>query len=229
MGHVMDEQHSSTVLREGSFLSGQQSCMCSTEDMYNTSTVFTLTAAPLPVGSMATDKAINRIRMVRPMCMGLPYASKVADFRALQSNDDFARVRQRSVRPRSRKATLRGRSNACWRELPVLPSEELCGVRGMMPARSRMLTKVCWWPTASDIATQANVGFGSTCGSDRRALKTSKMNQGGQSQYRRAGSRGIPSPVPSGGPVLNVRLISLPDRAQRRRAPRSSRPANPDR
>ena len=33
------------------------------------------------------------------------------------------------------------------------------------------------WPAASDVAVQANVGFGSTCGSDRRALKTSKMTR----------------------------------------------------
>jgi hypothetical protein len=31
------------------------------------------------------------------------------------------------------------------------------------------------WPTASDIAAQANVGFQSNCGSERRALKASKM------------------------------------------------------
>ena len=99
MGHVMDEQQSSIVFREGSFLSGQQSCMCYTEDMCDMSTVFTLTAAPRSVGSTATDKATKRIRMVRPMRMGQLCTSKIADFRALRSNDDFARVRPRSVRP----------------------------------------------------------------------------------------------------------------------------------
>jgi hypothetical protein len=88
----MDEQQSSMVFREGSFLSGQQSCMCSAEDMCDMSTVFTLTAAPLPVGSVATDKAIKRIRIVRLMCMSQPCTSKIVDFRALRSNDDFARV-----------------------------------------------------------------------------------------------------------------------------------------
>jgi hypothetical protein len=92
MGHAIDEQQSSMAVREGRFLWGQQSCMRSVEDMCDMSTDFTLIAAPLPVGSMATDKATKRIRMVRPMCMGRPCASKIADFRVLKSNDDFARL-----------------------------------------------------------------------------------------------------------------------------------------
>ena len=92
MGQAIDEQQSSMAVREGRFLWGQQSCMRSVEDMCDMSTDFTLIAAPLPVGSMATDKATKRIRMVRPMCMGRPCASKIADFRVLKSNDDFARL-----------------------------------------------------------------------------------------------------------------------------------------
>jgi hypothetical protein len=92
MGHAIDEQQSSMAIREGSFLWGQQSCMRSVEDMCDMSTDFTLIAAPLPVGSMATDKATKRIRMVRPMYMGRPCTTKILDFRALRSNDDFARV-----------------------------------------------------------------------------------------------------------------------------------------
>ena len=92
MGHAIDEQQSSMAVREGRFLWGQQSCMRSVEDMCDMSTDFILIAAPLPVGSMATDKATKRIRMVRPMRMGRPCASKIADFRALKSNDDFARL-----------------------------------------------------------------------------------------------------------------------------------------
>jgi hypothetical protein len=71
MGHATDEQHSSMAVREGRFLWGQQSCMRSVEDMFDMSTDFTLIAAPLPVGSMATDKATKR---------------------TLRSNDDFARL-----------------------------------------------------------------------------------------------------------------------------------------
>jgi hypothetical protein len=42
-------------------------------------------------------------------------------------------------------------------------------------------------------------------------------------------NKGIPSltDFQASGPVFNVRLISLPDRARRRRAPRSIRRANP--
>jgi hypothetical protein len=97
MGHAMDEQQSSMVFRDGSFLSGQQSCICSMEDMCDMSAVFTLIAAPRSVGSTATDKAIKRIRMVRPMCIGQLCTSKIADFRALRSNDDFARISQSRI------------------------------------------------------------------------------------------------------------------------------------
>ena len=76
MGHAIDEQQSSMAIREGRFLWGQQSCMRSVEEMCDMSTDFTLIAAPLPVGSMATDKATKRIRMVRPMCMGPPALAK---------------------------------------------------------------------------------------------------------------------------------------------------------
>jgi hypothetical protein len=70
MGHAIDEQQSSMAVREGRFLWGQQSCMRSVEDMCDMSII--LIAAPLPVGSMATDKATKRIRMVRPICMSRP-------------------------------------------------------------------------------------------------------------------------------------------------------------
>jgi hypothetical protein len=91
MGHAIDEQQSSVAFRKGRFLWGQQSCMRSVEDMCDVSTDFTPIAAPLPVGNTATDRAIKRIRIVRPMCLAQPCISKVADFRALRSNDDFAR------------------------------------------------------------------------------------------------------------------------------------------
>jgi hypothetical protein len=76
MGHAIDEQQSSMAAREGRFLWGQQSCMRPVEDRCDMSTDFTLIAAPLPVGSMATDKATKRMRMVRPICMGPPALAK---------------------------------------------------------------------------------------------------------------------------------------------------------
>ena len=79
MGHAIDEQQSSMADREGRFLWGQQSCTRPVEDMCDMSTDFTIIAAPLPVGSMATDKAIKRIRMVRP-CMGRSCSSMMVDF-----------------------------------------------------------------------------------------------------------------------------------------------------
>jgi hypothetical protein len=69
-GHVaIDEQQSSMAFSEGSFLCGQQSMSSMEADMFDISADFTVTAAPLAIGSMATDSAINRIRMVRPRCM----------------------------------------------------------------------------------------------------------------------------------------------------------------
>jgi hypothetical protein len=41
------------------------------------------------------------------------------------------------------------------------------------------------WPAASDIAAQANVGFRSNCGSELRAIKTSKITQPGSAEQRR--------------------------------------------
>jgi hypothetical protein len=74
MEHVaIDEQQSPMAFSKGSFLWGQQSCMSSMEeDMSDMSADFTLTAAPPVAGSMATDRAIRRTRMVRPRCMGQP-------------------------------------------------------------------------------------------------------------------------------------------------------------
>ena len=75
MGHAIDEQQSSRAFGEGEFLWGQQSCVRSVEDMCDVSTDFTPIAAPLPVGNTATDRAIKRIRIVRPICMGDPCIS----------------------------------------------------------------------------------------------------------------------------------------------------------
>ena len=97
MGHAIDEQQSSMAFREGRFLSGQQSCMRSVEDTCDISTDFRPTAAPRPVGSTATDKAIKKIRTVRPMRMARPCTSNIADFWALRSNDDFARGTQSRI------------------------------------------------------------------------------------------------------------------------------------
>ena len=112
MGHAIDEQQSSMAFREGRFLSGQQSCMRSVEDMCDESTDFTPIAAPLPVGNTATDRAIKRIRIVRPMCMGQPCISKVADFRAFRSNDDFARVPVIRQAPRQTSVLIAGASSS---------------------------------------------------------------------------------------------------------------------
>jgi hypothetical protein len=72
MGHVaIDEQQSPIAFSKGSFLWGQQSCMSSMEeDMSDMSADLTVTAAPPMAGSIATDRAIKRVRMVRPTCMG---------------------------------------------------------------------------------------------------------------------------------------------------------------
>ncbi len=75
IGHVANEQQSSMALSVGSFLWGQQSMssmeddMSSMEDMCDVSAVFMLTAARPEPGSMATESAIIKIKMVRPTCM----------------------------------------------------------------------------------------------------------------------------------------------------------------
>jgi hypothetical protein len=129
IGHAIDEQQSSMAFCEGRFLSGQQSCMRSVEDMGDVSTDFTLIAAPLPVGNTATDRAIKRIRIVRPICMGRPCTSKVADFRALRSNDDFARVvvsRRSTPKNVPRARASRRNGFAVQRSAPSMPDAGRC-------------------------------------------------------------------------------------------------------
>ena len=45
--------------------------------------------------------------------------------------------------------------------------------------RAYPTTDVAYWPVATDIAAQADVGFRGNCGSGRRSLETSKMTHNG--------------------------------------------------
>ena len=76
--HVaMDEQQSPMAFSECNFLCGQQSMSSIADDMWSMEadmsdmpTDFVLRAASTEPGSMATDTAIKKIRIVRTRCMG---------------------------------------------------------------------------------------------------------------------------------------------------------------
>jgi hypothetical protein len=93
---AMDEQQPSLAFSDGGgFLWGQQSMSSMEEDMLDMSADFAAIAvvAPAAVGSVATDSASKRIRMVRPRCMVRVACSfKIADFWAVWSSDDLALV-----------------------------------------------------------------------------------------------------------------------------------------
>jgi hypothetical protein len=44
--------------------------------------------------------------------------------------------------------------------------------------------KVCSWPSSTDIAVQANVGFRVNCGSNRRGFETALMSPRGQPVFK---------------------------------------------
>ena len=80
---AMDQQQPSMAFSEDELLWGQQSMSSMEDDMLDMSADFAAAAAVIPpvVGSTATDRAIKRTRMVRPICIGSqPYTHQNSRF-----------------------------------------------------------------------------------------------------------------------------------------------------